>query len=90
MFMSLQFVVLRSLAKWLGDIWDTLWMGFSLPTSESIGSPNEPVDVKQEFDGWLHGDPAVTKNSVSRYGDSNHGYVTGNGLGSLEIGHSDD
>ena len=43
-----------------------------------------------DFEGWLHGDPMVTKNPASRYGDRTPGYITGNGLGSMEIGAADD
>ncbi len=46
--------------------------------------------VDPDFEGWLHGDPTVTKNSASRYGDRTPGYITGNGLGSMEIGAADD
>lgn len=78
------------LAEWLRSVWVTLRMGFSLPWSEGTGSQDEPVDSKQEFYGWLHGDPFVTKDPASRFGERSPGYITGNGLGSLEIGHSDD
>jgi hypothetical protein len=78
------------LAEWLGSLWETLRLGFSLPLSEATGSQDERVDSKQEFHGWLHGDPYVTKDPASLYGQRSPGYITGNGLGSLEIGHSDD
>ena len=78
------------LAEWLGSLWETLRLGFSLPLSEATGSQDERVDSKQEFHGWLLGDPYVTKDPASLYGQRSPGYITGNGLGSLEIGHSDD
>ena len=43
-----------------------------------------------DFEGWLHNDPMVTGNPASRYSDDAPGYLTGNGLGSLEIGAADD
>jgi hypothetical protein len=43
-----------------------------------------------DFEGWLRSDPAVTKNPASRYGDRTPGYITGNGLGSMQIGAADD
>ena len=43
-----------------------------------------------DFTGWLHSDPMVTKNPASRYGNRTPGYITGNGLGSMEIGAADD
>ena len=78
------------LAEWLGSLWETVRLGFSLPLSEATGSQDERVDSKQEFHGWLHGAPSVTKDPASLYGERSPGYITGNGLGSLEIGHSDD
>jgi hypothetical protein len=60
-----------------------------------VGVPRDdaPAPTKltdPHFDAWLHGDPSVTKNPASRYGDKRPGYVTGNGLGSMEIGAADD
>ena len=90
MLMNSRIGLVSRLAEWLGSLWGTLRMGFSLPLAEAIGSQDEPVDSKQEFHGWLHGDPFVTKDPTSRYGERSPGYITGSGLGSLEIGHSDD
>jgi len=78
------------LAEWLGSVWATLRLGFSLPLSEGTGSRNEPGESKPEFPDWIYGDPSVTRHPASRYGERSPGYITGNGLGSLEIGHSDD
>lgn len=47
-------------------------------------------DVDPDFEGWVRNDPMVTGNPASRYGDDAPGYLTGNGLGSLEIGAADD
>lgn len=46
--------------------------------------------IDPDFEGWLHNDPMVTGNPASRYGKSARGYLTRNGLGSLEIGAADD
>ena len=46
--------------------------------------------IDPDFEGWLHGNPMVTKNPASRYCDRAPGYMTSNGLGSLEIGAADD
>lgn len=61
----------------------------------AVGIPEEDArEAKRlgdpDFDAWLHGDPSVTRNPASRYGDKSPGYVTGNGLGSMEIGAADD
>lgn len=79
-----------SLANWLASVLGTLRAGLSVPISTShdpdIGTPTTVPD----FDRWLQNDPMVTGNPASRYGDDAPGYLTGNGLGSLEIGAADD
>jgi len=79
-----------SLANWLASVLGTMRASLSVPISPfhdpDIGTP--PTDP--DFDRWLHNDPMVTGNPASRYGDDAPGYVTGNGLGSLEIGAADD
>lgn len=62
---------------------------FSTPADRDGESPqNRSTDP--HFEGWVHNDPMVTGNPASRYGDDAPGYLTGNGLGSLEIGAADD
>ena len=78
-----------SLANWFASLLGTIRAGLSVPVSASgdldIGTPTTDPD----FDRWLHNDPMVTGNPASRYGDDAPGYLTGNGLGSLEIGAAD-
>jgi hypothetical protein len=74
----------------LGSLWATMRMGLSLPWSDVAGSPDEPGDSEPEFQGWLRGAPFVTEDPASSHRQHRRGYITGNGLGSLEIGHSDD
>jgi hypothetical protein len=60
-------------------------------TEDSVAALTEPeCRTDPDFDGWLHNDPMVSGNPASRYGDDAPGYLTGNGLGSLEIGAADD
>lgn len=54
----------------------------------AVRSAEGPVDPA--FEGWLHNDPTVTGNPANRYGDDSPGYLTSNGLGSLEIGAAED
>lgn len=67
---------------------------FFLPFGGVTNNDQSGFDTEQkgdpEFEGWLHNDPMVTGNPASRYGDDAPGYLTGNGLGSLEIGAADD
>lgn len=70
-------------------------VGAQVRSAFAVGIPEEDAReakrlIDPDFDGWLQGDPSVTKNPASRYGDKNPGYVTGNGLGSMEIGAADD
>lgn len=79
----------EALARWLHtlvtDVRAALGVGISQDDagkSESLAAP--------DFEGWLRNDPMVTGNPASRYGDDSPGYLTSNGLGSLEIGAADD
>lgn len=77
------------LADWFASVQGTIQAGLSVPISASgdldIGTP-----TTTDFDLRLHNDPMVTGNPASRYGDDAPGYLTANGLGSLEIGAADD
>lgn len=70
-------------------------LGAQVRSAFTVGIPDEDAReakhlIDPDFDAWLHGDPSVTKNPASRYGDKNPGYVTGNGRGSMEIGAAED
>ena len=84
----------KSLRNSLIDLLGTL--GVQFRAALSTAAPDDDCPHKEEspvdpdFEGWLHGDPSVTKNPASRYGDRAPGYITGNGLGSMEIGAADD
>jgi len=74
------------LSDWLASLWFAVGAGLSTP----LVTKEDGRSIDPDFDGWLHGDPSVTKNPTSRYGDRTPGYITGNGLGSMEIGAADD
>ena len=80
----------ESMIDWFANLGSELRTALSTPivTQERIAEGDR--GVAPDFEGWLHGDPMVTKNPVSRYGDRTPGYITGNGLGSMEIGAADD
>ena len=83
----------RTVLKGMRDILASL--GAQVRSAFAVGIPEEDAReakplIDPDFDAWLHGDPSVTKNPASRYGDKRPGYVTGNGLGSMEIGAADD
>ena len=46
--------------------------------------------IDADFKGLLDGDPMVVGNPSSRYSNDAPGYITRNGLGSLEVGASKD
>lgn len=78
------------LTGWVSALGVSLRAAFSSPiVDESIVADAERT-IDPDFEGWLHGDPMVTKNPAGRYGDRTPGYITGNGLGSMEIGAADD
>ncbi len=58
--------------------------------SEDVDTREGGGSLGPDFNGWLHNDPMITGNPADRYGDDAPGYLTGNGLGSLEIGAADD
>ncbi len=79
-----------SLANWLASVLGTIRAGLSVPISPSRDSDIGTPTTYPDFDRWLHNDPMVTGNPSSRYADDAPGYLTENGLGSLEIGAADD
>ena len=81
--------LLESLTGWVTALGVNLRAAFSLPIfDESIVADAERL-IDPDFRRWLHNDPMVTGNPASRYGDDAPGYLTANGLGSLEIGAAD-
>ena len=82
--------LLDAATEWFAILSGYLRSVFSLPTVEERGAVDPMQTTDPDFDGWLHGDPMVTNNPASRYGDRSPGYITGNGLGSMEIGAADD
>jgi hypothetical protein len=71
------------------SLWAQLYVAVRQPLTE-----DEDVachqNIDPDFDRWLYGDPFVTRNPASRYGERSPGYMTGNGFGSLEVGAVDD
>lgn len=81
---------LDSFLGWISSIWLALRAGLFIPLTTTASDLDDNTRADPDFEGWLHGDPMVTKNPTSRYGDRTPGYITGNGLGSMEIGAADD
>ena len=80
----------ESLIDFVGSLGVQLRAALSTGLAEDDCTRKVESPVDPDFDGWLHGDASVTKNPASRYGDRTPGYITGNGLGSMEIGAADD
>lgn len=80
----------ESLTEFFGNMGVQLRAALSTEIAEDDVTREAESPVDPDFEGWLHNDPMVTGNPASRYGDDAPGYVTGNGLGSLEIGAADD
>ncbi len=81
----IQSVVLDSLSS----LWTQLRASVVLPIVDEAAEAHKQL-IDPNFERWLHGDPLVMRNPASRYAERSPGYMTGNGLGSLEIGAADD
>ena len=80
----------ESLIDWLANLGVGFRAALSMAAEPDDASAETNRSIDPDFEGWLHNDPMVTGNPASRYGDDAPGYLTGNGLGSLEIGAADD
>ena len=84
----------KSLRQYLTDSFANLAITIRAALSMPLLSDDERAEadrrIDPDFDGWLHGNPMVTKNPASRYCDRAPGFMTSNGLGSLEIGAAED
>ena len=63
---------------------------FASPILDENAVTDAEQQIDPDFKGWVRGDPMVTGNPASRYGEDAPGYMTKNGLGILEIGAADD
>jgi hypothetical protein len=82
--------VYESLIDWFANRGAVLRAALSMAAEPDGVSAETHRSIDSDFQRWLHNDPMITGNPASRYGDDAPGYVTGNGLGSLEIGAADD
>ncbi len=82
---SIQSALLDSISS----LWTQLRTAVLVPVSDK---ETEARDAQGEvdFEGLLRGDPLVTRNLASQYEDRPPGYLTRNGLGSLEVGGAQD
>lgn len=70
-------------------------LGFAARAAWSIplapdGKESDKSTIDPDFDGWLRRDPMVIGDPSSRYRHGSPGFLTRNGLGSLEVGAADD
>ena len=84
----------KSLPQNLTDSFANLAFTIRTALSMPLLSDDERAEAGRQIDpdfiGWVHNDPMVTRNAASRYYDRTPGYITGNGLGSMELGSADD
>lgn len=78
-----------AIGNWLGSLGVAVRAAMSTPL-ESDRPPHGERAVDAEFDAMRHDDPAVMGDAAGRYGHRSPGYLTRNGLGSLEVGAADD
>lgn len=73
----------------LSSLWTQLRASALVPVSNTECNAHD-ICCESDFEGWLRGNPRVTMNPASEYGANSRGYLTSNGLRSLEIGAADD
>ena len=89
--MSLEQKSLREfLTDWSANLATTIRAALSMPLLSDDERAEAGRRIDPDFIRGVHNDRMVTGNSASRYGDDAPGYLTSNGLGSLEIGAADD
>lgn len=69
----------------LASLWAQLRASVLVPLTDTEGAA-PPLNRQAQFHGWLRGDTAVVRNAGSHYADGAPGYITRNGLGSLDVG----
>ena len=83
-------VISELLSRWVASLAACVRLALSSAPEPHDDTDRADTSIDPDFEGWLRNDPMVTGNPASRYGDDAPGYLTGNGLGSLEIGAADD
>lgn len=79
--------IAESVGRWVSHLCALVGLALS-QMYDRQGEVDRQIDP--DFQGWLRNDPMVTNNPANRYGRKTPGYITGNGLGSMEIGAADD
>jgi hypothetical protein len=82
--------LLDSLAAFFASLAAQVHAALAVGIAQPPAERGEQQSVDPDFQDWLHNDPMITGNPASRYGDDSPGYLTRNGLGSLEIGAAED
>lgn len=80
----------ESLTDWFAVLSVHLRAALASPILDENAVSDAEQHINPDFKRWVQGDPMVTGNPANRYGEDAPGYMTKNGLGSLEIGASDD
>jgi len=83
-------VLCEALVNWISFLGVSGRAAVTLPLLDEAAVAEAKKHIDRDFERWVHGDPMVTGNSASRYGEDCPGYLTRNGLGSLEVGSDAD
>jgi hypothetical protein len=88
------FTDLNSFLKVVSDWFEILFLGLRAGVAPAIEPTDSAGETDREGDPsaekWRDSDPMATGSSVNRYVSDSPGYLTSNGLGSLEIGAAED
>ncbi len=80
----------NALFDWISFLVVRARAAFTLPLLNEADVAEAKKHIDPDFERWVAGDPMVTRDPASRYGERSPGYMTRSGLGSLEIGAADD
>lgn len=79
-----------SLSNFVESLSTQIRAAVSVTAEQVAASSMHRQQVDPDFQGWIRNDPMVVQDPSNRYGDDAPGYLTRNGLGSLEIGAAED
>lgn len=67
----------QALIDWIGMVRVEIGAALRSPIRDQMDGVGESPFVDPDFNGWLRGDPRVTMNPLSRYGDDATGFPAG-------------
>ena len=88
--MSVEKPLLNLAKDWIAILGEGLRAAIAQPAGDGGGKGKPSPVTDPDFDGWLVGDPMVTMNPASRYGDDATGFLSGSELENPDRDRTDD